>query len=255
MNDYNPSGQEAAGRKRKKRKKKNYLLRAVIAAAVIVCIVLLTHISCFDIKGVAVVGNDEISDEEILKTAEIEPGGSIFDVHPFLVERKVKKNLYIKDVNVDRKLPDEVYINVEERSCRAQFLKGKKYVVTDNEGMVIDIAGKEAKATLVENATVEEAELGDTIKIKEEAVYTKAMEFITLAEANDLYFKKINIKGNRIDAYVYNKLKCSGKYGNVVKSIKSGTLKKVLYDLYQKGREKGTVNVYNNDYCFFTPKK
>ena len=33
-----------------------------------------------------------------------------------------------------------------------------------------------------------------------------------------------------------------------------GTLKKVIYDLYQKGTEKGTVNVYSNDYCFFTPK-
>ena len=60
-------------------------------------------------------------------------------------------------------------------------------------------------------------------------------------------------KGGKVDAYIYDDLKCSGKYDNLVSAISSETLKKVIYDLYQKGVEKGTVNVYNNNYCFFTP--
>ena len=73
------------------------------------------------------------------------------------------------------------------------------------------------------------------------------------ADENDLYFKRIVFNKTKVDAYVYDNLKVTGKYDYLMSSIKSGTLKKVIYDLYQKDIEKGTVNVYNNDYCFFTP--
>ena len=239
--------------KKKKRKKKNYKLRLIVIAVLIICAVVVTHLNYFDVKGIAVTGNNELSDHEIMEMSGIQTGKSIFDVHPILVQHKIKKNLYVQKVNVDRKFPDEVIIKVTERSCRAQFVKGKKFVVTDNEGTVIDIAGEEARATLVEGITVEKAKLKKKIKVKQESLLEKSLEFVTLAEKKDLYFKRVSFDGNNVDAYIYDELVCKGKYSDVVKSIKSGTLKSVVYDLYQKGIEKGTINVYNNDYCFFTP--
>lgn len=237
----------------KKRKKKHWILRALIIAALIVCAYFVTHIDYFNIKGIAVAGNHDITDEEVIHLSGIKVGESVFDVHPLIAQHKIKQNLYIGSVDVKRKIPDQVEIVVEERDCRAQFVLGKHYVVTDNEGMVIEIADSESKATLVENVTVTEAKKKKTVKVKEEDVLQKALEFITLTEKNDLFFKKLSIDGNTINAYVFDGLVCTGKYSNMVKTIRSGTLKSVIYDLYQKGIENGTINVYGNDYCFFTP--
>ncbi|MCQ2546248.1 MAG: FtsQ-type POTRA domain-containing protein [Clostridia bacterium] len=238
---------------KKKRRKKNYLLRLIIIVAILAGAGVLMHIDYFDVNGVAVIGNEDISDEEILRLSGIEMGKSIFDVHPFIVEHRIRKNLYIDEVNVDRKLPDKVEIRVTERRGNAQFIMGKKYVVTDNEGQVIDISDEEMPATLVENIKVTGATNGGRIEVRDSGELEKALNFIRLTEDNDLFFKRLSISKNHVEAHVFDELVCVGKYADFESCIQSGTLKSVLYDLYQKGTEKGTVNVYKNDYCFFTP--
>ena len=238
---------------RKKRRKKRPFLVLLIIVALIVAGILVAHLDYFNVTGVAVIGNQEITDEEIIHLSQIEIGESVFDVHPFLVKHRIKDNLHIKDVKVSRKLPSTVEITVKEKKCTAQFLFGKKYVVTDRDGLVIEVASEQKKSTLVEGMIVKEANKGKNIKVKDEKNLEKALDFISITQKNDLFFKKISFEGKRVNAYVYDELNCTGKYSNVVSCIESGTLKSVIYDLYQKGTEKGTVNVYNNDYCFFTP--
>ncbi len=259
--DAAPESQETASqheeakthKPKRKHKKKHYLLRLVIVLAVLCAAFVCAHLSYFNVDGIAVVGNEDITDEEIIKLSGIETGGSVFDVHPMLVQHKIKENLYIEKVNVNRHLPDKIEIIVKERSLLAQFRKDDNFVITDSEGMVLDISKEEHKATLIEGLTVTAAEKKETIKIKENQGLEKTLEFINTTDESDLYFKRVVFNGNKIEAYVYDSLKCAGKYENLLSAISSGTLKKVIYDLYQKGVEKGTVNVYNNDYCFFTP--
>ena len=245
---------EQGQKPRKKHRKKNYLLRIVIAAVLIVAAVLCAHLDYFNVDGIAVVGNENITDEEIIKQSGIETGGSVFDVHPFIVQHRIKKNLYIDDVNVNRKLPDKVEIIVKERSLLAQFRMDDRFVITDSEGMVLDISKEEQKATLIEGVTVTEAEKKETIRVKETNGLEKTLDLLIAMNDSDLYFKKVVFNGAKTEAYVYDELKCSGRYDDLMSAINSGTLKKVIYDLYQKGTEEGTVNVYSNDYCFFTPK-
>ena len=241
------------GKPKRTHRKKNYLLRLVVVLALIAAAFLCAHLSYFNVNGIAVVGNEDITDDEIIKLSEIEMGGSVFDVHPLVVQHRIKKNLYIEDVNVNRKLPDKVEIIVKERSLLAQFHKDGKFVITDSEGMVLDISKEEKKATIIEGVTVTDAEKKETIKIKENGGLEKTLDLLNAMDEGDLYFKRIVFNGAKTEAYVYDNLKCSGRYDDLMSAINSGTLKKVIYDLYQKGTEKGTVNVYSNDYCFFTP--
>ena len=245
---------EQVHKPKRKHRKKNYILRIVIVLAIIVAAVFCAHLDYFNVDGIAVVGNENISDEEIIKQSGIETGGSVFDIHPFIVQHRIKKNLYIDDVNFNRKLPDKVEIIVKERSLLAQFSMDGKFVITDSEGMVLDISKEAQKATLIEGVTVTDAEKKETIKIKESNGLEKTLDLLIAMDESDLYFKKIVFSGAKTEAYVYDELKCSGRYDDLMSAISSGTLKKVIYDLYQKGTEEGTVNVYSNDYCFFTPK-
>lgn len=242
-------------RPKRKHKKKHYILRVVILCVILASGYFVSHLDYFNINGIAVIGNQGVTDDEIVKLSGIKMGESVFSVHPLLVQHKIKeKNLYIESVNVTRRLPDKVEIAVKERKLLAQFPQDKKFVVTDDEGMVLDITKDEHQTTLIEGLTVTEAEKKETIKIKESQGLQRTLDFIKAMDENDLFFKRIVFRGSKVDAYIYDDFKCSGKYDNVMSVITSGTLKKVVYDLYQKDVEKGTINVYNNDYCFFTPK-
>ena len=102
----------------------------------------------------------------------------------------------------------------------------------------------------VKNATRKEP-----VEVKETVVLEKALDLIVTADENDMYFKKIVIDGKNVEAYIFDSLVCKGKYKNIVSCLESGTLKSVVYDLYQKDKETGTITVSSNNYCFFTPKK
>ena len=239
--------------KKKKRRKKHYLLRLIVIIAACIGLYFVLHLDFFTVNGIAVVGNDEISDEEVIELSELETGVNIFDVHPWFVQNRIKKNLYIESVDVDRKLPDKIEIRITERSGKAQFAMGKKFVITDNDGMVLEISKEQRKVTLVEGVTPEKAKPKKDIEVKEQGVYKKSMELISATEQNDLYFKKINISGSDVEAYVYDTLVCRGKYDNVMKAVESDALKAVVYNLYQNGTESGVINIGSNNYCSFTP--
>ena len=81
--------------KKKKRRKKHYLLRFIVIIAACIGLYFVLHLDFFTVNGIAVVGNDEISDEEIIELSELETGVNIFDVHPWFVQNRIKKNLYI----------------------------------------------------------------------------------------------------------------------------------------------------------------
>lgn len=243
--------------KKKKRKKKRYLLRLVIIIAACIALHFVLHIDYFTIDGITVAGNKAISDEEIKKLSEIKVGENIFDAHPVFAQKRIKKNLYIEDVDVDRKLPNMIEIVVDERSGKAQIVKGKEFVIIDDEGKVLEIAKEEQQVTVITDVKARKARLDKAIEVddKDEETYNKAIEIIKAAEIGDLYFKKITIHGNSVEAYIYDTLVCEGNYADVMKCIESGALKATVFDLYQKDREKGVINIGSNNYCSFTPKK
>jgi len=238
--------------KKRKRRKKRYGLRLLIIIILCVALYFVLHIDYFKIDGIAVVGNKEITDEQIIELSELKTGEDLFDVFPVSVEKRIKKNLYIQDVNVKRVLPNKVEIVVQERSGKTQVAFGKKYVVTDNDGMVLEIADKKRKVTFIDGVTAEKAELKKTVTVKQPEEWEKAVELIKITEENDLYFKKVKIEGDKVKLYIYDKLICKGRYDNVMAAIENGSLKAVVFDLYQKGREKGTINIGDNNYCSFT---
>lgn len=239
--------------RKRKRRKKRYLLRFLLFVLLCIGVYYVLHLDYFNVNGIIVAGNKEVADEEILKLSELQTGDNIFDIRPFFAERRIKKNLYIESVDVKRKLPDKIEIVVTECSGRAQFVMGKKYVVTDNDGRVLEIAGEERKATLIEGVEVEKAKLDKTISVKQKAIYENAMELVAVTEAGDLYFKKVKISSRDVEAYVYDGLVCKGKYQHMLDCIESGALKAVVFDLYQKGIENGVINIGSNNYCSFTP--
>ena len=64
--------------KKRRRRKKRYLLRFLLLILLCVGIYFGVHIDYFKVDGIAVVGNEEISDEEIPETFRVRSGREYF---------------------------------------------------------------------------------------------------------------------------------------------------------------------------------
>ena len=244
--------------RRRRHKKKNWILRILLVIVIIGALLAAASLPAFWITDIAVIGNKAVSDKKIIKLSGLEKGKSIFLFNPWLVSHNIKQNYYIEDVNIDRHLPGTVDIIVKEREAAAQFAMRikkdkKRYVCINQEGMVLGRSKKKKKVTMVTNVKVLHAEKGSMIEVDDTGVYHRSMNLIHAAKEGDLYFKRIFVKGSLVHAYIYDDLMCTGRYDNVMESLRNGTLKTVVYKLYQEDVDKGTINIGDNNYCSFTP--
>lgn len=236
-------------RKRKKRKKKRYLLKLLILILLCVGLYFFLHSSVFNIKTITAGESDRFTAEEIQEMAGLKKGMNLFDFRCGTCEEKLEENPYIKEAQVKRKLPSKVEIELTERQEAAVIKMGKQYVVLDASGIVLEIAEKAPQFTLLSGLTVTAAEPGNQVAVKEEKVYQQEMKVVKAMSKADLYFKKIELSGVLVKAYVNDKLVCSGKMANLMTGMEEGNLKAVLYDLVVKRKiKKGVVNIGDDQY-------
>ena len=247
-------------RRRKKHRKGGKLRILVIVLILIGVLVGLAHLPMFKIQNVSVVGNQHVSDAEVKRLAEVEEDMSIFGINTFLATRKVKISPYIDKASLKRDLPSTVQIVVTEKEAVAQLAtpekknKKKLYVAIDEKGRVMEISEEKMDVSYIKDIPVTKAKIKEKIKVKDERAYKKAMELILLARDTDMYFKRVTIDGRWAEACVYGDLLCRGRYTNMVKALEAGTLRAVVYRLYQQNVTEGTITVGDNEYCAFTPE-
>ena len=249
----NKKAAKPAKKKKKKRKKsKNYLLRIFICLCILAACFAVMHLDYFTVSEVSVEGNEYLTDAEVLKGTNIKEGENIFDIHFFIEKTRIKKNLYVAQVRLKRELPNRIVVTVCERTGLAQFMMDKKYVITDNAGTVIEVSKEKRNITFVDGLEVTTAQKGQKAAFKDDKNYEKVMALLALTDDTDMFFKKVQVKDGRFTGTIFGKLKVTGAYNNVMDSLESGALKTVVYDLYQKGKKKGTIYVSGDNYCSFT---
>ena len=91
----------------------------------------------FEIKEVAVQGNDRLSSDQILGWANIPLKRSIFAVNIKEISQTVASKSQIKKVEIRRILPAKVLIVVEERLPFAYLSRGKELFEVCDDGVII----------------------------------------------------------------------------------------------------------------------
>ena len=154
---------EIAKRKRKKNLKviKILMLLAIIIGGIIYA--MLSPI--FNIKNIIVTGNKKISSETIISLSGLNIDQNIFNFWSNDIEEAVKQNAYMDTVEVKRKLPDIVEINVKERTATYMITLGNAYVHINNQGYILEITAKKLEVPLLigYNTTAEEIVEGNRL--------------------------------------------------------------------------------------------
>ena len=95
----------------------------------------------FTIKRLDVVGRNQISGQEIMQALQVKQGAPIFAYDPQGAVARLSANPWIKSVNVERRMPDTIFVRITERIPAARWQVQGKLAVVDIEGAVLTTTG------------------------------------------------------------------------------------------------------------------
>lgn len=104
-------------------KKKKLRVKRVFRCLLIlgILVLLFLYLRTIPIKNIYIIGNNILSDKEILSISELEDYPPFFTTTKKSIIKKLLDNVYISKVEVKKKLPSKVYIYITENKVLARY--------------------------------------------------------------------------------------------------------------------------------------
>ena len=124
--------------------------------------------SFFQIKFIAVNGNNNVTREEIIKLSSIYYGENIFRINKKNSMKSIFQNPYVKMIKIKRAIPNRVVIDVIEREIMSYVPYVGSYLNIDEEGMILEInpAIKRTDLPVVKGLKFETFKVGECLNIE-----------------------------------------------------------------------------------------
>jgi cell division protein FtsQ len=104
--------------------------------------------SYFEIKEISVRGLKELTEKDVLASAQIKPAQNLLAINTDAVIRRVAANQWVKNVYIGRELPNKLVLEVQERSPLVLVKQGSDFYLMDGEGFVFKKLGKNDQVDL-----------------------------------------------------------------------------------------------------------
>ena len=183
------------------RKKNRKILKISLLLFIILGVILFIFVSpVFNIRKIEVTGNQIISSDTIESLSGIKRNENIFRISKKSINNRLKGNPYINEVEISRKLPGTVKLNIDERKVAYQVKIINSYVYLDYQGYILEVSSKEKQVPLIEGFHTDQ----DTI-LKSNRLSGSDIEYLKVllkimenAQKNDILkiISKIIIKDN-----------------------------------------------------------
>jgi cell division protein FtsQ len=247
----NDETRNVSTRKRKKRKKKRYLLKITICALLGVGTYFFLTSAFFDIRHIQVENNEYYTAEQVVDKAGVRIGDNLFKGPVNQIKEQLRADPYIMTVNVRRTPPATLVVRVTERREAAFLSLGGRYVIIDQDGLVL--RETEVAPTLTELSSLHatRTDVGRPLEAEENPAFADTLNLLKEAKNHELYFKKIDISNIIIRAYVYDHLICEGTPENFSASLRY--LKTFLLELDAKEINRGMVKIGGGGYLVWQP--
>lgn len=105
----------------------------------------------FNITDIKVYGNEKNSPETYISLSKINLGTTnIFAVNNSGINKNLKENAYVEEVNMERKLPNIIELYITERKVSYQIKYIDKYILLDNQGYILEISEDKKEVPIIE---------------------------------------------------------------------------------------------------------
>ena len=218
------------------RRKKNNLVESVFfVLMVLVAVFILFKSPVFEVRQIVVKGTT-ISAETIISVSGISPGQNIFKLDLKSAEKKFQLLPLVKVVNITRKLPATIYIDVEERKAVGVLQITDGFIQVDDEGVCLrkaDIVN--AQIPVITGVQIDFSGIGK--KIESEKLSTVLNVVCELPEEILPKLSEVHIDDQGcIKLYMLNGIQCRLGLPEKIKQ-KAQILLNVLQELQPKGKK------------------
>lgn len=147
---------------KKRRRKKVYSTVATISIIGFLILMIVLNTEFFSVKKINVSGNKKLLSNKIILFSSIEEGDNIFKISTKDAKKNIDTLHYIKDVDVKRKYPKEININVKERKETTRIKDASSFIILDEEGYILDnIDDKNEKLTEIIGLNIKNKVIGE----------------------------------------------------------------------------------------------
>lgn len=225
-----------------RKKKKIAIITLFIIFGLIILYFILFQSPIFKINTIDIVGNKNISYNDLMRMTGLKKGTSIFKVDETGMENKIKESPYVENVSVNVIYPSKVFIKVDERKIVAQISFNDKYLYIDTNGVVIKASSLDKNLPIISGINVNKYEIGKKINaLYENNDMAKLLPIIY----NKNIYKKIDVNNDNVTLTTKEGISIVLENVNSISySMKFSEL--ILEDLKKKGLNSGIIKFEGN---------
>jgi len=168
----------------KKKKRAKAKRRLIVFLFLFICVgIIFTVLKApvFNIKGIMCVGQQELSEEDVIRIAGAKTGVNIFTTGVKIMKRNLAENPLIAESNVRRIFPDKIKIWVREAKPVLMAEMGSSIILAGKNGQIIKTVEKDRLQDGIAVAKLNGFEPasnvpGESIYKKDDAVHSKISE-------------------------------------------------------------------------------
>ena len=178
----------------KRNRRKKIIFRSIVGAVFLVVGVIVGLSLFFNINKIVVSGDAVYSHETVIKASGISEGDNLIFLSKSKLDKKISSELtYIGSVTVKRRLPSTLELVVKKTDAKLGIAMNGYFTLLDENGKVLekDLETVGENIILLNLGEIESAELGETVVLKEEKVFTKLQD--VLAECNQIGLHDISL--------------------------------------------------------------
>lgn len=191
---------------RKKKRIRKFITFLIIVGLIIggICFALISPI--FNIANIQVNGNSKVNSDTIKSLSGLGKGQNIFKFRTSDVINEIKTNAYIDTVQVSRKIPDTIVINVTERTqnFNVEFLNGYAYI--NNQGYILEISSQKADLPVIKGVSTKDEDIVAGKRLDDEDLdkLDVVLQIMEICKNNDLDKKISSIDITNKNNYIIN---------------------------------------------------
>lgn len=187
---------QSNSRKKKIKKKKKINTNAIKLFIKVICIlvifvgiIMFLMISpIFNISEIDIENNKKISKETYISLSGIKYGENIYRINKKAITANIKENPYVESINISRKLPNKVVIQVKERTAKFMIKTSDKYMYIDSQGYMLELSKDKINVPIIVGIETKEEDIKINNRLCENDLekFNKVLEIYQIATTNEI---------------------------------------------------------------------
>lgn len=190
-------------KKKKKETKKKRIIKKILKWTTLIIVLLVALVfflmsPLFNVTEITVLGNNGVSEETITSLSQIEIGANIYKTSKEIIKKRIKENAYIENVEVRRKLPNRIELEVKERKTSYMLEYAGSFIYINNQGYILELSNEKLEVPIIEGYTtnIEELQAGNRLNKEDLTRLEMILKIMESKESNEILEKinRINIE-------------------------------------------------------------